>query len=46
VPAFSKIIHWLTLTAVEDKRIDTAIVDFTVGGDEIRVDKMYFLGYP
>jgi hypothetical protein len=46
VPAFSKIIHWLTLTAVEDKRIDTAIVDFTVGEDEIRVDKMYFLGYP
>ena len=46
VPAFSKIIHWLTLTAVEDKRIDTAIVDFTVGEDEIRVDKMHFLGYP
>jgi len=46
VPAFSRIIHWLTLTAVEDKRIDTAIVDFTVGEDEIRVDKMYFLGYP
>ena len=46
VPAFSSIIHWLTLTAVEDKRIDTAIVDFTVGEDEVRVDKMYFLGYP
>jgi hypothetical protein len=46
VPAFSKIIHWLTLTAVQDKRIDTAIIDFTVGEDEIRVDKMHFLGYP
>jgi hypothetical protein len=46
VPAFSRIIHWLTLTAVEDKRIDTAIVDFSVGGDEIRVERMYFLGYP
>jgi hypothetical protein len=47
VPAFSSIIHWLTLTAVKDKRIDTAIVDFTVDNDiEIRVDKMHFLGYP
>jgi hypothetical protein len=46
VPAFSTIIHWLTLTAVKDKRIDTAIIDFTVGEDEIRVDRMHFLGYP
>ncbi|MBI3856495.1 MAG: hypothetical protein HY293_12480 [Planctomycetes bacterium] len=47
VPAFSSIIHILTLTAVSDKRIDTAIVDFTVDNDnEIRVDKMHFLGYP
>ena len=47
VPAFSKIIHLLTLTAVDEKRIDTAIVDFTVDNDsEVRVDKMHFLGYP
>jgi hypothetical protein len=46
VPAFSSIIHVLTLTAVSEKRIDTAIVDFTVGEGEIRVDKMHFLGYP
>jgi hypothetical protein len=47
VPAFSKIIHLLTLTAVDEKRIDTAIVDFTVDSDsEVRVDKMHFLGYP
>jgi hypothetical protein len=47
VPAFSTIIHVLTLTAVSEKRIDTAIVDFTVDNDnEVRVDKMHFLGYP
>jgi hypothetical protein len=46
MPAFSSIIHVLTLTAVSQKRIDTAIVDFTVGEGEIRVDKMHFLGYP
>lgn len=46
MPAFSQIIHILTLTAVSEKRIDTAILDFTVGEGEIRVDKMHFLGYP
>jgi hypothetical protein len=46
LPAFSQIIHILTLTAVSEKRIDTAIVDFTVGEGKIRVDKMHFLGYP
>lgn len=46
VPAFSGIIHLLTLTKVSERRIDTAILDFTVGEGEIRVDKMHFLGYP
>jgi len=46
VPAFSGIINLLTLTRVEDRKIDTAILEFTIGEGEIRVDKMYFLGYP
>ena len=46
VPAFSGIIHLLTLTRVEDRKIDTAVLEFTVGEGEIRVDKMHFLGYP
>jgi hypothetical protein len=46
VPAMSGIIHLLTLTRVEDRKIDTAILEFTVGEGEVRVDKMYFLGYP
>jgi hypothetical protein len=46
VPAFSGIIHLLTLTRVEDRKIDTAVLEFTIGQGEIRVDKMHFLGYP
>lgn len=46
VPAFSGIIALLTLTPVSERRIDTAIIDFTVGEGEIRVDRMHFLGYP
>jgi hypothetical protein len=46
VPAFSGILHLLTLTRVEDRKIDTAVLEFTVGQGEIRVDKMHFLGYP
>jgi len=46
VPAFSLIVSLLTLTPVSQRRIDTALIDFTVGEGEIRVDKMHFLGYP
>jgi hypothetical protein len=46
VPAFSSIIHLLTLTSVSDRKIDTAVLEFTVGEGEIRVDKMHFLGTP
>jgi hypothetical protein len=46
VPAFSGIIHLLTLTRVADRKIDTAVLEFTIGEGEIRVDKMHFLGYP
>lgn len=46
VPAFSGIIHLLTLTRVTDRKIDSAVLEFTVGEGEIRVDKMYFLGTP
>ncbi|HLY07731.1 MAG TPA: hypothetical protein VKW04_00370 [Planctomycetota bacterium] len=46
VPAFSGIIHLLTLTKVSDRKIDTAVLEFTAGEGEIRVDKMHFLGYP
>jgi hypothetical protein len=46
VPAFSGIIELLTLTKVSDRKIDTAVLEFTAGEGEIRVDKMHFLGYP
>ncbi|HLY75405.1 MAG TPA: hypothetical protein VKU80_14890 [Planctomycetota bacterium] len=46
VPAFSGIIHLLTLTKVSDRKIDSAVLEFTAGEGEIRVDKMHFLGYP
>jgi hypothetical protein len=46
VPALSGIIHLLTLTKVSDKKIDSAVLEFTVGEGEIRVDKMHFLGTP
>jgi hypothetical protein len=46
LPAFSGILHTLTLTSVEDKRIDEAQLAFTVEEGRIRVDQMHFLGYP
>jgi hypothetical protein len=46
LPAFSGILHALTLTSVEDKRIDEAQLAFTVEEGRIRVDQMHFLGYP
>ncbi len=46
LPAFSSIIHLLTLTSVSDRKIDTAVLEFTIGQGEIRVDKMHFLGTP
>ncbi|HZE99050.1 MAG TPA: hypothetical protein VE981_18740 [Planctomycetota bacterium] len=46
VPAFSAIIHLLTLTSVSDRKIDSAVLEFTVEEGQIRVDKMYFMGYP
>jgi hypothetical protein len=46
LPSFSSIIHLLSLSSVSDKRIDSAIFEFTVEEEHIRVDKMYFLGYP
>lgn len=46
VPALSGIIHLLTLTKVSEKKIDTAVLEFTIGDGEIRVDKMHFLGTP
>ncbi len=45
-PAFSSILSLLTLTTIEDRKIDSAVLEFTVEQDQIRVDKMYFLGYP
>lgn len=46
LPAFSGILHALTLTSVEDRRIDEAQLAFTVEEGRIRVDQMHFLGYP
>jgi hypothetical protein len=43
---FSGIIHLLSLTSVENRRIDTAVLTFTVEEEQIRVDRMHFLGYP
>jgi hypothetical protein len=46
LPAFSGILHALSLSSVADKRIDEAQLAFTVEEDRIRVDQMHFLGYP
>ncbi len=46
LPAFSSIIHILALSPVSEKRIDTAVLEFTVEEDRIRIDEMHFLGYP
>jgi len=45
-PTFGGILNLLTLTDVPDRKIDSAVLEFTVEEDQIRVDKMYFLGYP
>ncbi len=46
-PAFSGILGLLFPgTDVAERRIDSAVLEFTVEEDQIRVDKMYFLGYP
>lgn len=46
LPAFSGIVHLLALTPVSAKRIDSAVLEFTVEEEQIRIDKMYFLGHP
>lgn len=46
LPAFSGILHALTLTPVEERRIDEAQLAFTVEEGRVRVDQMHFLGYP
>jgi hypothetical protein len=46
LPALSGVLSLLTLTSVSDRRIDSAILEFTVEEDQIRVEKMHFLGYP
>jgi hypothetical protein len=46
LPAFSAIIHILALSPVSEKRLDTAILEFTVEDGHYRIDKMQFLGYP
>ena len=38
LPAFSGIVHLLTLTSVEDKRIDSAVLEFTMEEDRYRGD--------
>jgi hypothetical protein len=45
-PMFAGILNLLTLTAVTERRIDTAVLEFTIEEDQIRVDKMHFLGHP
>lgn len=45
-PVFAGILNILTLTDVSERRIDTAILEFTVEEDHVRIDKMYFLGFP
>jgi hypothetical protein len=39
VPALSKVIHVLALSPVSEKRIDTAVLEFTVEEDRYRIDK-------
>jgi hypothetical protein len=46
LPAFSSVLHALTLTPVSEKRIDTGILEFTVEENRVRIDQMHFLGYP
>lgn len=46
LPSFATIIHVLALSPVSEKRIDSAVLEFTVEQDRIKVDQMHFLGYP
>lgn len=46
LPTFSSVLNLLTLARVEDRKIDSAVLEFTVEEDQVRVDKMYFMGYP
>jgi len=46
LPAFSGLLHLLTLTRAEDRRIDSAVLEFTIEEDRVRIDKMHFLGSP
>jgi hypothetical protein len=46
LPAFAKVLNLLTLTSLSNRRIDSALLEFTFEEDYIRVDKMHFLGYP
>lgn len=45
-PALAGVLSLLTLTSVSERRIDTAVLEFTYEEDHIRIDKMHFLGYP
>jgi hypothetical protein len=46
LPAFSAILHVLTLTKAENRRIDSAVLEFTIEEERVRIDKMHFLGSP
>ena len=46
LPAFSGLLHLLTLTRAENRRIDSAVLEFTIEEDRVRIDKMHFLGSP
>ncbi len=45
-PAFAGVINLLTLAPVTQRRIDSAVLEFTVEEDQIRISTMQFLGYP
>lgn len=45
-PVFAGLLNYLSLTAVTERRIDTAILEFTIEEEDVRIDKMYFLGHP
>jgi hypothetical protein len=57
LPAFSAVLHLLTLTKAENRKIDSAVLEFTVEEvedpdvagakrEQVRIDKMHFLGSP
>jgi hypothetical protein len=45
-PALAGVLSLLTLTSVSERKIDSAVLEFTYEEDHIRIDKMHFLGYP